>query len=57
MTQEEFMHEAVLLARKGMGFTSPNPLVGAVIVRKGEIIGSGYAMSVCPRMEGDDANE
>ena len=42
MTQEEFMHEAVLLARKGMGFTSPNPLVGAVIVRKGEIIGSGY---------------
>ena len=42
MTHEETMHEALRLARKGTGFTSPNPLVGAVIVKKGEIIGSGY---------------
>ena len=42
MTHEEFMLEALELAKKGMGFTSPNPMVGAVIVRDGEIIGSGY---------------
>ena len=42
MSHEEFMRAALLIARKGMGFTSPNPLVGAVIVKKGEIIGSGY---------------
>ena len=42
MTHEEFMQEALLLARKGTGFTSPNPMVGAVIVKKDEIIGSGY---------------
>lgn len=42
MTHEEFMLEALELAQKGMGFTSPNPMVGAVIVRNGEIIGSGY---------------
>ncbi len=42
MTHEEFMLEALELAQKGMGFTSPNPMVGAVIVRDGEIIGSGY---------------
>lgn len=42
MTHEEFMQEAVTLARKGTGFTSPNPMVGAVIVKKDEIIGSGY---------------
>ena len=42
MTNEDFMREAIELAKKGMGFTSPNPMVGAVIVRNGEIIGRGY---------------
>ncbi|MBP5379117.1 MAG: bifunctional diaminohydroxyphosphoribosylaminopyrimidine deaminase/5-amino-6-(5-phosphoribosylamino)uracil reductase RibD [Ruminococcus sp.] len=42
MTNEDFMREALALARKGMGFTSPNPMVGAVIVRGGEIIAEGY---------------
>ncbi|MCR5601222.1 MAG: bifunctional diaminohydroxyphosphoribosylaminopyrimidine deaminase/5-amino-6-(5-phosphoribosylamino)uracil reductase RibD [Ruminococcus sp.] len=42
MTHEEYMREALDLAKKGMGFTSPNPMVGAVIVRNGEIIGKGY---------------
>ena len=42
MTNEEYMREALSLAVKGMGFTSPNPMVGAVIVRGGEIIGKGY---------------
>ncbi len=37
-----FMMEAVRLARKGIGKTSPNPVVGAVIVRNGKIIGRGY---------------
>ena len=42
MTHEDFMREALELAKKGMGFTSPNPMVGAVIVRDGKIIGRGY---------------
>lgn len=42
MTQEEFMLKALELAEKGMGFTSPNPMVGAVIVRDGRIIAEGY---------------
>ncbi len=42
MLREKFMAEALSLAKKGMGFTSPNPMVGAVIVRDGEIIGCGY---------------
>ena len=36
------MREALRQARKGIGRTSPNPVVGAVIVRNGEIIASGY---------------
>jgi len=36
------MKEAIRLAKKGLGRTSPNPAVGAVIVRKGHIIASGY---------------
>jgi diaminohydroxyphosphoribosylaminopyrimidine deaminase/5-amino-6-(5-phosphoribosylamino)uracil reductase len=37
-----FMDEALALARKGAGRTSPNPAVGAVVVRDGEIIGRGF---------------
>ena len=33
---------ACRLARKAAGRTSPNPMVGAVLVRRGEIVGSGY---------------
>lgn len=39
---EKYMSLAISLARKGEGGTSPNPLVGAVLVKKGEIIGKGY---------------
>jgi diaminohydroxyphosphoribosylaminopyrimidine deaminase/5-amino-6-(5-phosphoribosylamino)uracil reductase len=39
---EKFMREALRLARRGLGRTSPNPAVGAVIVRNGEIIAGGY---------------
>jgi diaminohydroxyphosphoribosylaminopyrimidine deaminase/5-amino-6-(5-phosphoribosylamino)uracil reductase len=39
---EKFMRAALRQARKGLGRTSPNPAVGAVIVRNGKIIASGY---------------
>jgi diaminohydroxyphosphoribosylaminopyrimidine deaminase / 5-amino-6-(5-phosphoribosylamino)uracil reductase len=39
---EYFMHLALLEARKGMGRTSPNPCVGAVVVRDGAIVASGW---------------
>lgn len=42
MNDEYFMKRALNLAEKGMGFTSPNPLVGAVIVKNGKIIAEGY---------------
>ncbi|MDP9751071.1 MULTISPECIES: bifunctional diaminohydroxyphosphoribosylaminopyrimidine deaminase/5-amino-6-(5-phosphoribosylamino)uracil reductase RibD [Thermoanaerobacter] len=39
---EEYMKRALTLAKKGWGYTNPNPLVGAVIVKNGKIIGEGY---------------
>jgi diaminohydroxyphosphoribosylaminopyrimidine deaminase / 5-amino-6-(5-phosphoribosylamino)uracil reductase len=36
------MRRALELARKGWGQTAPNPMVGAVVVRDGEIVGEGY---------------
>jgi diaminohydroxyphosphoribosylaminopyrimidine deaminase/5-amino-6-(5-phosphoribosylamino)uracil reductase len=41
-TDVKFMKEALRQARKGLGRTSPNPAVGAVIVRKGKIVAKGY---------------
>jgi diaminohydroxyphosphoribosylaminopyrimidine deaminase/5-amino-6-(5-phosphoribosylamino)uracil reductase len=37
-----YIKKALELARKGEGYTSPNPLVGAIVVKDGEIIGKGY---------------
>jgi diaminohydroxyphosphoribosylaminopyrimidine deaminase/5-amino-6-(5-phosphoribosylamino)uracil reductase len=37
-----YMRRALELARLGWGLTSPNPLVGAVIVRDGETLGEGF---------------
>ncbi len=42
----EFMRLAFGLAEKGRGKTSPNPIVGAVIVRGGEIVGKGYHRAI-----------
>ena len=36
------MRRALELAKKGSGYTKPNPLVGAIIVKDGKIIGEGY---------------
>ena len=42
MTDEFYMRRAIELAKKGRGWTNPNPMVGAVIVKNGSIIGEGY---------------
>ncbi len=39
---EFYMRRALRLARKGEGWASPNPMVGALIVKEGKIIGQGY---------------
>ncbi len=39
---ENYMKMALNIARRGMGFTLPNPMVGAVIVRAGQILGTGF---------------
>ena len=36
------LEEALDLAARGWGATSPNPAVGAVVVRDGEVVGRGY---------------
>ncbi|HPD61736.1 MAG TPA: bifunctional diaminohydroxyphosphoribosylaminopyrimidine deaminase/5-amino-6-(5-phosphoribosylamino)uracil reductase RibD, partial [Thermodesulfobacteriota bacterium] len=41
-TPEEYMWRAIKLALKAQGQTSPNPLVGALIVKNGKIVGQGF---------------
>ena len=42
MEDEKYMLLALDLAQKGTGFTSPNPMVGAVVVKDNRIVGKGY---------------
>ncbi|MFA5321049.1 MAG: bifunctional diaminohydroxyphosphoribosylaminopyrimidine deaminase/5-amino-6-(5-phosphoribosylamino)uracil reductase RibD [Smithella sp.] len=42
MNDEYYMKLALDLARRGRGYVSPNPMVGAVIVKNGRMIGKGY---------------
>lgn len=42
MDDVAYMRQAVALARRGTGWTAPNPLVGAVVVKDGKVIGRGY---------------
>ena len=42
MNDYDYMRRALGLAERGVGWTNPNPMVGAVIVRDGRIIGEGY---------------
>ena len=39
---EKYMRMAIELAKKGAGAVNPNPMVGAVVVKNGEVIGKGY---------------
>ena len=42
MNDRDYMDRAIELAKKGIGAVNPNPLVGAVIVKNGKIIGEGF---------------
>lgn len=42
MSDEELMRHALALAERGWGRVAPNPLVGAVVVREGEVVGEGF---------------
>ncbi|MCJ7774025.1 MAG: bifunctional diaminohydroxyphosphoribosylaminopyrimidine deaminase/5-amino-6-(5-phosphoribosylamino)uracil reductase RibD, partial [Desulfobacterales bacterium] len=42
MDDQHFMKIALDVAQKGRGFTSPNPLVGAVVVQNDSVVGKGY---------------
>ena len=42
MLHEQYMKAALKEAEKGRGWTNPNPMAGAVIVKNGEIIGRGF---------------
>ncbi len=39
---ETYLHRCLELARQAAGYTAPNPLVGAVLVHQGRIIGEGF---------------
>ncbi len=42
MNDKDYMCLALQLAKRGCGWTSPNPMVGAVVVKEGRIIGQGW---------------
>jgi len=42
VSPEALMRRALELAERGRGLTSPNPLVGAVVVQNGDIVGEGF---------------
>ena len=39
---EIFMRQALALARRGWGRTSPNPMVGCVLVEQGQVVARGF---------------
>jgi diaminohydroxyphosphoribosylaminopyrimidine deaminase / 5-amino-6-(5-phosphoribosylamino)uracil reductase len=42
MTERGWLERALELAERGRGTTAPNPVVGAVLVREGEVVGEGW---------------
>jgi diaminohydroxyphosphoribosylaminopyrimidine deaminase/5-amino-6-(5-phosphoribosylamino)uracil reductase len=42
MRDADYMGQALSLAEQGRGYTSPNPMVGAVVVRDSEVVGRGW---------------
>ena len=49
---KQYMLRALTLAKRATGFTHPNPMVGAVVVKNGEIIGEGYHQKPARLMRG-----
>ena len=45
MDDEQYLEEAFSLAERGHGGTHPNPLVGAVLVKDGEVVGRGWHLA------------
>ena len=41
-TDEYYIRQTFHLAQKGLGFVSPNPMVGAVLVKDNRVIGEGH---------------
>ena len=42
MDDQSYMKQALELAERGRGWTAPNPMVGAVVVKDGKVVGKGY---------------
>ena len=42
VTDEQFMRQCIRLAERGRGYVSPNPAVGALLVKDGEVLSRGY---------------
>ena len=42
INEQKLMQRCLELARRGAGWTSPNPMVGALVVKDGEIVGEGF---------------
>ena len=42
MSDEDFIRQTIKLAKKGLGWTNPNPMVGAILAKNGQIIATGY---------------
>jgi len=42
MRDEDYLRRVLTLAKKGAGMVSPNPLVGAVVVKDGRVVGEGF---------------
>lgn len=42
MLEQDYMRRAIELAKNGVGWTAPNPMVGAVLVKDGRVIGEGW---------------
>ncbi len=55
---EQYMQKAIDLAAGAKGFTSPNPCVGAVVVKNGRIVGQGFHRAAgCPHAEIEALND
>lgn len=53
-----FMKRALVLARRGAGYVSPNPMVGAILVNDGDIVGQGWHRGVgLPHAESEALQE